>query len=132
MLAAAPATLPDETSTDYIQRGAGGSGGLGQYDQFQAASVDEDSSAPGTGTAQKSFNGVLGRLWGGGGGGAPCHDDNFGYYNHSGGDGGSGAGGGGGAGATTSWNSGQRNHSVYLLGLDEHGLPHQGQRLEHQ
>ena len=103
----------DETSTSYIQRGAGGSTGLGQYDQFGTASAEGESLAPQTGTKQKSFNGVLGRLWGGGGGGAPCHDDNFGYYNHSGGDGGSGAGGGGASGATTSWNSGQRNHSVY-------------------
>ena len=111
---ASSSNTTDRTGSTYIQRGVGGTGSLGQYDQFAAApSSGEESTAPGTGTAQKSFNGVLGRLWGGGGGGAPCHDENYGYYNHSGGDGGSGAGGGGGAGATTSWNSGQRNHSVY-------------------
>ena len=48
----------------------------------------------------KSFNGVLGRLWGGGGaGGARLH---YNCYSCSGGDGGSGAGGGGSYGYSTS------------------------------
>ena len=51
----------------------------------------------------KSYNGVLGRLWGGGGaGGSPPLDQ----YSSNGGEGGSGAGGGGGVSYyTTSWGS---------------------------
>lgn len=61
----------------------------------------------------KTFNGVLGRLWGGGGAGQICSNYHFGQYNRSGGDGGSGGGGGGAMGVTTSWNSGTRLATTY-------------------
>ena len=57
--------------------------------------------------AAKSFNGVLGRLWGGGGAGASVNND---YYSSNGGEGGAGAGGGGGVGYYTSgWGNTSNN-----------------------
>lgn len=61
----------------------------------------------------KTFNGVLGRLWGGGGSGQISSNYGFGQYNRTGGDGGSGGGGGGAMGVTTSWNSGTLDCRTY-------------------
>ena len=99
--------------TTYINRGSSGPGGsLGQYDMFDTGG-GSGTGVPATGTSPKSFNGVLGRLWGGGGGGAPTQDNTFGHYNHSGGDGGTGGGGGGAGGSRQNYNSGTLTPATY-------------------
>lgn len=61
----------------------------------------------------KSFNGVLGRLWGGGGAGNFHKNLTYGTYCRSGGDGGSGAGGGGSSSSTTTWNGSVNTYTTY-------------------
>ena len=61
----------------------------------------------------KSFNGVLGRLWGGGGGGGMANNFGTTGYNRSAGDGGSGGGGGGAHGYTSAYYSGQTVFTTY-------------------
>tara|TARA_B100000427_G_scaffold98368_1_gene80893 strand:- start:3545 stop:5170 length:1626 start_codon:yes stop_codon:yes gene_type:complete len=96
----------DGVGSSYSGGGGGGGGGGSQYEQGFGG-----SSGGGGGTTYpnaKTFNGVLGRLFGGGGCGGPRSSANFGGQAHTAGNGGAGAGGGG-CGVET--NNGQNDYS---------------------